>query len=122
MLRIAVSRLAVTAIKAPMAMPMPMFVRQFQSTAAVFDRGTGTVKWFDPVKGFGFITASDDQADIFVHQSAIHSTGFRALTEGETVEYDVEEQRDGRRKAANVTGPDGVDIVPPAKSYNNEEW
>ena len=84
---------------------------------------TSTVKWFDPVKGLGFITGKGDESDIFCHQSAIHSSGFRALTQGETVEYDVESQKDGRRKAANVTGPGGADIVPPARvNQGGEQW
>ncbi|KAL0454099.1 UNVERIFIED_CONTAM: Glycine-rich protein 2 [Sesamum latifolium] len=68
----------------------------------------GTVKWFHDQKGFGFITPDDGSEDIFVHQSAIKSEGFRSLGEGETVEFVVEYSDDGRLKAANVTGPDGA--------------
>ena len=52
---------------------------------------TGTVKWFDESKGFGFITPSDGSKDVFVHYSAISSSGFRSLTEGQTVTYEVEQ-------------------------------
>jgi cold shock CspA family protein len=67
---------------------------------------TGTVKWFDAKKGFGFITPSDGHADVFVHQSAIHAEGFRSLAEGESVEFDMNENN-GKQSAINVTGPHG---------------
>ncbi|MCX7093578.1 MAG: cold-shock protein [Methylococcaceae bacterium] len=52
---------------------------------------TGTVKWFNEAKGFGFISPSDGSADVFVHFSAIASDGgFRTLAEGQAVKYDVE--------------------------------
>ncbi|XP_011087154.1 glycine-rich protein 2-like [Sesamum indicum] len=70
----------------------------------------GTVKWFSHEKGFGFITPEDGSEDLFVHQSAIKSEGFRSLGDGEAVEYIVEYGSDGRAKAANVTGPDGASV------------
>ncbi len=51
---------------------------------------TGTVKWFNEAKGFGFITPSDGSADVFVHFSAIVGDGFRTLSEGQSVSYEVE--------------------------------
>ncbi|WP_455212726.1 cold-shock protein, partial [Kaarinaea lacus] len=51
---------------------------------------SGTVKWFNESKGFGFITPSDGSADVFVHYSAIQSAGFRSLAEGQAVEFKVE--------------------------------
>jgi len=51
---------------------------------------TGTVKWFNESKGFGFITPSDGSADVFVHFSAIVGDGFRTLAEGQSVTYEVE--------------------------------
>ena len=67
----------------------------------------GTVKWFNSTKGFGFITPDDGTDDLFVHQSAIHSQGFRSLAENEEVEYQVTEER-GKKKAIEVTGPGGA--------------
>jgi cold shock protein len=49
---------------------------------------SGTVKWFNDQKGFGFIT-QDDGPDVFVHHSAIEASGFRSLTEGDQVEFEV---------------------------------
>ena len=51
---------------------------------------TGTVKWFNEAKGFGFITPSDGSADLFVHFSAIAGSGFKTLAEGQAVSFQVE--------------------------------
>jgi CspA family cold shock protein len=67
------------------------------------DKLTGTVKWFNTEKGFGFISRDDGQKDVFVHFSAIQTNGgFRNLDEGQRVEFEVEPSPKGPR-AANVT-------------------
>jgi CspA family cold shock protein len=60
---------------------------------------SGTVKWFNESKGFGFITPSDGSADVFVHYSAIQSAGFRSLAEGQAVEFKVENGPKGPQAA-----------------------
>jgi CspA family cold shock protein len=62
---------------------------------------TGTVKWFNPEKGFGFITPEDGTPDVFVHFSAIAGEGYRNLEENQRVEYDVTSGQKGPQ-AANV--------------------
>ncbi len=61
---------------------------------------SGKVKWFNDTKGYGFIEA-DNGTDVFVHHSDITGTGFKTLSEGETVEFDITEGAKGP-KAANV--------------------
>jgi len=67
---------------------------------------TGTVKWFNSQKGFGFITPDDGGEDLFVHQSAIYADGFRTLNQDEPVAYNVIQEGD-KLKAIDVTAPDG---------------
>ena len=64
-------------------------------------RSTGTVKWFNDAKGFGFITTSSGE-DVFVHFSAIQAQGFRSLPEGAAVEFDLVQGPKGLQ-AQNVT-------------------
>jgi CspA family cold shock protein len=62
---------------------------------------TGTVKWFNDQKGYGFITPDEGDKDLFVHQTAIAGNGFRSLAEGAKVSYDTEQGPKGPA-AANV--------------------
>jgi cold shock protein len=63
---------------------------------------TGTVKWFNDSKGYGFIQPADGGKDVFVHHSNIAGSGFKSLTEGAKVEFEVREGQKGP-EAANVT-------------------
>ncbi len=60
---------------------------------------TGTVKWFNETKGYGFISPSDGKQDVFVHYSAIVGGGYRSLTEGQTVSFEVEKGPKGLQAA-----------------------
>lgn len=62
---------------------------------------TGTVKWFNGTKGFGFINCEDDNTEVFVHYSGIASDGFKTLEDGERVTFDVQEGQRGLQ-AVNV--------------------
>jgi CspA family cold shock protein len=63
---------------------------------------TGTVKWFNAEKGFGFIAPDDGSADVFAHYSAINSSGYRSLDENAKVEYETQQGPKGPQ-AANIT-------------------
>ena len=67
---------------------------------------TGTVKWFNSQKGFGFITPEGGSKDVFVHISALERAGLHTLNEGQRVQYDVVPGKDGKTSAENlkVTG------------------
>lgn len=62
-------------------------------------RTQGTVKWFNSEKGYGFITQPDGP-DLFVHYSAIQSTGYRTLNEGDTVEFEITDGKKGKQASA----------------------
>jgi CspA family cold shock protein len=64
---------------------------------------TGTVKWFNESKGYGFITPEDGGKDVFVHHSAITGSGFKSLAEGQRVTFEVKQ---------GAKGPEAVDVTP----------
>ena len=64
---------------------------------------TGTVKWFNPTKGFGFIQPEDGSKDAFVHISAVEKAGLTTLTEGQKVEFELVQGADGRTSAENLS-------------------
>ena len=63
---------------------------------------TGTVKWFNPTKGYGFIEPEDGSKDAFVHISAVERAGLSTLSEGQKVEYELVPGRDGKSSAENL--------------------
>lgn len=63
---------------------------------------SGTVKWFNSTKGFGFIQPSDGSKDVFVHISAVERSGLGQLQEGQQVEFDLERDQQGRVSATNL--------------------
>ena len=63
---------------------------------------TGTVKWFNATKGFGFIAPTGGNRDVFVHVSAMERAGIRQLNDGQAVTFDIEQGRDGRESAINL--------------------
>ncbi|CAN5694102.1 transcription antiterminator/RNA stability regulator CspE [soil metagenome] len=66
---------------------------------------TGTVKWFNDQKGYGFITPADGSKDLFVHHSSILAEGYKSLAEGATVEFD---------ERAGAKGPEATNVKPTA--------
>ena len=63
---------------------------------------TGTVKWFNTTKGFGFIEPSDGGKDVFVHISAVERSGLSGLADNQKVSYELEDGRDGRQMAGDI--------------------
>ena len=63
----------------------------------------GTVKWFNPVKGYGFITPDDGSKDAFVHISAVERAGLSSLNEGQQVQFELQEGRNGKSSAEDLS-------------------
>ena len=76
------------------------------TTAKGVAMATGTVKWFDPVKGYGFIQPEDGSKDAFVHISAVERAGLSGLREGQKVTYDLVPGRNGKSAAENLVTED----------------
>jgi len=72
----------------------------------VFYMPTGTVKWFNENKGWGFIVPDDGGDDVFVHYSAIGSDGFKTLKEGQKVDYELKLGKNGKYQADNIKMPE----------------
>lgn len=67
---------------------------------------TGTVKWFNPTKGFGFIVPENGGNDVFVHVSAVEQAGLKSLEEGQKVQYELQDNR-GKQSAGNLQVVEG---------------
>lgn len=67
---------------------------------------TGTVKWFNTTKGFGFIAPDDGGADIFVHISAVEAAGMTGLADDQKINYELVDGRDGRQMAGDLSKPE----------------
>jgi CspA family cold shock protein len=63
---------------------------------------SGTVKWFNPLKGYGFIQPQGGGTDVFVHISALERAGLTTLNDGQAIEYDLENNRNGKQAAINL--------------------
>jgi CspA family cold shock protein len=90
---------------------MPLFTQGVAGRRARRQKGStsmpqGTVKWFNPTKGYGFIAPDTGGKDIFVHISAVQKAGLRSLAEGQKVDFEVEQQQNGRSAAVNLSPSD----------------
>ncbi len=63
---------------------------------------TGTVKWFNTTKGYGFVAPDTGGTDVFVHISAVQKAGLRTLNEGQKIAFEIEAQQNGRAAAVNI--------------------
>ncbi len=64
---------------------------------------TGTVKWFNANKGFGFIQPDDGSKDVFLHISAVESAGLQSPADGQKIQYELESGRDGKTSAGSIS-------------------
>ncbi len=92
----------------PLAVRAQNLIDDFNFTLHSLDRrhavtleATGTVKWFNPTKGYGFIQPQGGGKDVFVHISAVERAGLTSLNEGQTVQYEIESNR-GKESAINL--------------------
>ena len=81
---------------------IPVQKREAPQRQLTGEKAIGTVKFFNTMKGFGFITRDDGQADAFVHISAVERSGLQTLNEGDRVEFDIEVDRRGKYSAVNL--------------------
>jgi len=100
-------RFAMLSVGAPLGRPIAVLVLLGRApycarSTLETEMATGTVKWFNPTKGYGFIQPSGGGGkDVFVHISAVKRAGLRSLNEGQTVEYEIESNR-GKESAVNL--------------------
>jgi len=85
-----------------MRLPRAAFARGTPTRKDTATMATGTVKFFNPDKGFGFITPEGGNKDVFVHISAVERAGLRTLNDGQKVSYELENDRQGRASAINL--------------------
>ncbi len=90
----------IKATRFPILWPFLFFLPFYYLKGVIFSMAKGTLKWFNDSKGFGFISQENGD-DVFVHHTAIQSEGFKSLSEGEQVEFEVEQGEKGS-KASNV--------------------
>ena len=122
MLRLASQRLAATVAPAARAHMAPVASHLVLTRNLTEGKKQGNCKWFDAMKGYGFIIPDDGGDDIFCHHTAIHADGFRSLEEGEVIEFNVSyDDRTGKPRAENVTGLDGAFVTGSSKfdAYGN---
>jgi CspA family cold shock protein len=86
---------------------IPVEKREAPQRQLTGDKATGTVKFFNSMKGFGFITRDDGQPDAFVHISAVERSGMSNLNEGDRLEFDIEVDRRGKYSAVNLVPRQG---------------
>ncbi|MBW8783567.1 MAG: cold-shock protein [Novosphingobium sp.] len=86
---------------------IPVQKREAPQRQLTGEKATGTVKFFNAMKGFGFITRDDGQPDAFVHISAVERAGMRELHEGDRLEFDIEVDRRGKYSAVNLVPRQG---------------
>ena len=104
-LALALSSASALVVSPRLAPSRPVIATNACSMIADGQTGTGTCKWFNTAKGFGFIAVDGAEEDVFVHQSDIYAPGFRSLAEGEALEFRVaQDSKTGKLKAVEVTG------------------
>jgi cold shock protein len=79
----------------------PEEIRRDMMKGLEMNKASGTVKWFDPTKGYGFIKPSDGGRDVFIHITAVRAAGLQNLNEGQAVAYEIRSER-GKSAAANI--------------------